>query len=105
MPIGDAMTFLTDEPWENGTEYVFGALPLKRKTAMSSKVLKSDKLSPETVRPVDYDKDAQRISVRMEVAAHMLKHAHTIDLDHLKDVSTFVLTGRLPKTKVNENGA
>jgi len=95
MQVGDAMTFLTDEPWPNGTEFAFGASPPKRRAAMSFQDLNK---AEADAKPAT-DNKAQEISVRLELAHSMLRNAHEIDLHHLKEISQFVMTGRLPKPK------
>lgn len=56
------------------------------------------------MKPVDKPalSDAERVSIRMQLADSMLRHAHTVDLDHLQELSAFVLSGRRKKKIVTE---
>ncbi len=94
MPYGEAMTFLTDEPWDNGTEFVFGALAHKRSPAMPfSDLNKTETPAAEKLSL------AEQVAIRMQLADGFLRHSHDINLDHLKELSQFVMTGRVPKPK------
>lgn len=48
----------------------------------------------------DEGAEARRVSIRAALADGMLRHAHTVDLDHLQELSAFVLSGRRKKKPV-----